>query len=120
MYQKLKSFLEHDTYYFTALILLVGIASFGLGRQSVAESLHVQQSLQPGTALQVLAPLSIVPVNTETSQSVSVIASKSGTKYHLPDCPGAGQIKPENRIEFASVAEAEAAGYSPASNCPGL
>ncbi len=49
-----------------------------------------------------------------------VIASKSGTKYHLPTCPGAKQIIPKNRLEFASQREAELAGYTPASTCPGL
>jgi methylphosphotriester-DNA--protein-cysteine methyltransferase len=49
-----------------------------------------------------------------------VVASKSGTKYHLPTCPGAKQIKSTNLITFNSKQEAEAAGYTPASNCPGL
>lgn len=55
-----------------------------------------------------------------TQASILYIASKSGAKYHLPSCPGAKQIKPENRIEFKSKEEAEARGYSPAANCPGL
>ena len=39
-------------------------------------------------------------------------------KYHLPHCSGYNQINLENRVEFASAAEAEAAGYRRARNCP--
>jgi hypothetical protein len=49
-----------------------------------------------------------------------VVASKNGTKYHLPTCPGAKQISDKNKITFNSAEEARAAGYSPASNCKGL
>ncbi|MCA9367941.1 deoxyribonuclease I, partial [Candidatus Kaiserbacteria bacterium] len=59
------------------------------------------------------------PVPT-TAGETTVIASKNGTKYHLPSCPGASQIKEANRLEFASIAQARAAGYEPAKNCPGL
>jgi methylphosphotriester-DNA--protein-cysteine methyltransferase len=38
----------------------------------------------------------------------------------LPDCPGAKQISEQNKIWFASIEEAEKAGYKPAGNCPGL
>lgn len=48
------------------------------------------------------------------------VASKNGTKYHLPSCAGAKQIQEENKIIFNSKAEAEAAGYTPASNCKGI
>lgn len=121
MYQKLKSFLEQDAYYYTALILLVGIASFGLGRQSVQSALEPVSSHVEKPALQTLPSLTSSEAPQQNSASiVSVIASKSGTKYHLPDCPGAKQIKSENLIEFTSIEAAKAAGYSPAGNCPGL
>lgn len=48
------------------------------------------------------------------------VASKNGTKYYLPTCAGAERINEENRVWFASVAEAQAAGYGPAANCKGL
>lgn len=48
------------------------------------------------------------------------VASKNGTKYHLPTCPGAKRIKEENKIWFDSKAEAEQAGYEPAKNCKGI
>jgi len=50
----------------------------------------------------------------------SFVASKNGTKYHYPWCPGAQSIKEENKIWFSTKEEAEKAGYQPASNCKGL
>ena len=48
------------------------------------------------------------------------VASKSGSKYHLPSCSGAKRIKEENKVWFDTKEQAAAAGYGPASNCPGL
>lgn len=46
-----------------------------------------------------------------------VVASVNGTKYHYPWCPGASQIKEQNKIVFESVIEAQAAGFVLAGNC---
>jgi hypothetical protein len=48
------------------------------------------------------------------------VASKSGTKYYLPTCSGVGRIKEENKVWYATKADAEAAGLTPAANCPGI
>lgn len=48
------------------------------------------------------------------------VASKTGTKYYLPWCGGAKLIKDANKVWLATKADAEAAGYAPASNCKGL
>lgn len=58
----------------------------------------------------------IIPAAT----SGTYMASKNGTKYYLPTCGSAKRIKSENIVWFQTKAEAEAAGYSPAANCPGL
>ncbi len=50
-------------------------------------------------------------------QKRSVVASKNSDKYHLPWCSGAGSIKEENKIWFATEADAIAAGYTKAGNC---
>lgn len=52
--------------------------------------------------------------------SGTYMASKNGTKYYLPTCGSAKRIRPENVVWFQTKAEAEAAGYGPAANCPGL
>ena len=49
-----------------------------------------------------------------------LVASKNGTKYYLPTCTGAQHITSENQIWFATAAAAQAAGYTPATHCPGL
>jgi hypothetical protein len=48
------------------------------------------------------------------------VASKTGTKYYLPWCGTAKRIKDDNKVWFATKAEAEAAGYTPAKNCKGI
>lgn len=48
------------------------------------------------------------------------VASKTGKSYHLPWCSGAKLIKEDNKVWFSSKEEAEARGYAPAGNCPGI
>ena len=117
MKEKLKSFLYDDAVFYTTLLLLVAIASFGLGRQSVAPVLTGStRTVANSTEVQPLVP-NIDSVVSESADSSVVIASKSGSRYHLPTCPGAKQIKESNVIEFQSIQAAEAAGYTPAANC---
>ncbi|MHB8651805.1 MAG: hypothetical protein ACYC8S_01585 [Minisyncoccota bacterium] len=56
----------------------------------------------------------------DPSRPGAVVASKTGTKYHLPGCAGAQKISETNKVWFASRADAEIAGYTPAANCKGL
>ncbi len=44
-------------------------------------------------------------------------ASNNGTRYYYPSCSGLARIKPENRVYFDTVEEAETAGFSLAENC---
>ncbi len=55
-----------------------------------------------------------------TPKEGKYVASKSGSKYYLPSCSGVKRIKEENKVWFASIEDAKAAGLTPASNCPGL
>jgi endonuclease YncB( thermonuclease family)/methylphosphotriester-DNA--protein-cysteine methyltransferase len=48
----------------------------------------------------------------------TVIGNKNSKKYHRPDCPGYRDMAERNRDFFKTVAEAEAAGYKRAGNCP--
>ncbi len=56
----------------------------------------------------------------KAASAKTYVASKSGTKYHLPTCAGAKSISEANKVWFATKAEAEKAGYSPAGNCKGI
>jgi len=121
--QKLQSILD-DNYTMTAtIIILVAVASFGLGRMSVVETAQsntttiapVSRATQPAAA--VIAPLVATETEPAPQPAGDFVASRNGTKYHLLTCPGAKQITEANKIYFTSVAEARASGYTPAANC---
>ncbi len=128
MLEKLKSFAADDAFFYGVLLLLVAVSSFGLGQQSVAEKpLNQDQNSTVLKAVQTPPPTAASPTpistlktdseSTETPATGEVVASKSGSKYHLPTCSGAKSIKPENLVTFESIEAAEAAGYTPAANC---
>lgn len=117
MQEKLKSLLHDDTTFYMVLLLLVAVISFGLGRQSMTEQAEFRGVST--AAMSEIVPLTpnIGAGRSESTVVTTVVASKSGTKYHLPTCPGAKQIKESNIIEFTSIQAAEAAGYTAAANC---
>ena len=55
----------------------------------------------------------------DTSNSIPlVIGTRNSNVYHLPvGCPSYGKVGTRNRVEFASTADAEAAGFKRAGNC---
>ncbi len=112
MYDKFKAWLSDDGIFYSSLFILVAVSSFGLGRWSMLESAAVATPSQQTAAVVVSEALD--------SPELYYVASKNGTKYHLPWCPGASQMNEENKIRFETVETAVAAGYTPAANCPGL
>jgi hypothetical protein len=60
------------------------------------------------------------PQNRSATSSVTglIIGNKRSHVYHRPDCPGYNSVSEQNRVEFASVNQAEEAGYRLAGNCP--
>ena len=137
--QKVKSRIEkHKSDLFAAaLIFLVGMASFGLGRLSTLwhnkAPMEIMES--DGTQSPQESPSSFAAGDSQTASTVNplktpgtpvgdvrrqYVASRSGSSYHFPWCPGAAKIKQGNKIWFATKEEAVAKGYKPASNCPGL
>ncbi|MEZ4195572.1 MAG: hypothetical protein R3B53_04265 [Candidatus Paceibacterota bacterium] len=124
--EKLKSLLRNDQIFYGLLVILVGIGSFLLGQQSVANNIpenkdfnRIEIVSRPKTASNQTANV-ITPTVETGNTTFPLVASKAGTKYHLATCPGAKQIKPDNVIYFETQVEAEAAGYTKAANCPGL
>ncbi len=100
-------------FFVSGVIILVGFASFGLGRLSntlplSSAALGLLPLKQGGEAEGVLNP------------GGQIVASRTGAKYHFPWCAGAMAIAEKNKIYFASVEDARKAGYTPASNCKGL
>ncbi|MEK7613880.1 MAG: Ada metal-binding domain-containing protein [Patescibacteria group bacterium] len=103
------------------VILVVSLASFGLGRLSVLYTEKEEEfaiSYVPQVPSESIPQVAGVEAATPTAQVY--VASKLGSKYHLPWCSGAQTMKEENKIYFNSKAEAEAAGYTPALNCKGI
>lgn len=128
--KKYKGYVLDDGIFTAILLLLVGIGAFGLGRLSVVP---VTGSIQAaGVVMTKSAPETLVGEEvTESGRSATMssapsdavgqyVGSKNSDKYHLPSCSGAERIAEANKVWFASREAAEAAGYTPAGNCPGL
>ena len=122
------------------VIILVALISFGLGRLSKIRENKTPITIEnAGESTPQEPAIGDKSVGSGSSTGISgapsaptdklfvashedklFVASKSGTKYHYPWCPGALNIKEENKIWFSTNEEAEKAGYTPASNCKGL
>ena len=126
---KFKSFASHllanDQLFLAILLVTIAVTAFGLGRLAErAATTSIKQSAGASVILNNIDTMDVpVEVENETedaSATEQYVASKSGSKYHYPWCPGAKQMKEENKIYFNSRPAAEAAGYTPAANCKGL
>ena len=121
---KIKQYAESREVLLVALILLVGLGAFGLGRLS-----KIEEKKQPiiiknavnSISNQSSAVFDSDKTNTrEEALTGALVGSRNGSKYHFPWCSGAQRISEENKIRFSSKEEAEKAGYTPAANCKGL
>jgi hypothetical protein len=103
----------------TSLIFLVG-----LGAAMTAHLITVSEAgrgeLRVVDTLGVTEETGIPHASASTTNVGVYVGSRSGKTYHLPWCSGALRIKEENKIWFATKAEAEARGYKPAANCKGI
>ena len=111
--------------FIAGVIFLVGMGGFGLGRLSVLWQNKAPVEIAGSdvdSSLGSTTPAEHVPMPQQKALSGAgrFVGSKSGSAYHYPWCPGALKIKEENKIWFQTKEEAEARGYKPAGNCPGL
>lgn len=128
MFNKFKSLISQDSLFYGLIVVLVAILCFGLGRLSVGEITLKSPENKPIIVNQEAAlnfagaaSVAVATSTTEVEESATMyVGSKNGTKYHLPWCGSASQIKEENKVFFSSKAKAEEAGYTPASNCKGI
>lgn len=139
--EKIKSY--QDSLFLVVVIVLVGLVGFGLGRLSLryqTVELKIQSTLVNTAELNKIVTTSseklIVDKNVSpTSLGGEVVASdkveadyadkkiignKNSKIYHYEDCPGALKMREGNKVFFASILNAQNAGYRPAGNCPGL
>lgn len=127
----------NSPYFIVCIIILVAISSFCMGKfwsfQNSKEPVRIVDNkgemiketkpnlvsdTKPSSSTKKAQTATVV--NIVVPDDTEVVASKNGTKYHLPTCPGAKQISPENKITFPSISSARSAGYTPALNCKGL
>lgn len=111
------------------IVILASSGSFGLGMLAAREegtgNIWIEErpleAYLPGEVGQA-AVAAAVEKTPEPALNAGgqYVASKNGEKYYLPWCGGVSRIKEENKVWFASKAEAEAAGYTPAANCKGI
>lgn len=119
--------IERKEVYTAIIIILVGLASFGLGRLSNLvdnrEPVKIRyENFESGGSKPVTLEVGEQGAAVAGIGDIggSVVASKNGTKYYFPWCGGVSRISAANKVTFASKAEAEKAGYTPAANCKGL
>ena len=118
-----------EPYLLPAIVALVALSAFGLGRLSAAQGQTALRVLYPeataatplaNTAAVAQAGASSAKATQAAQGSGAYVASKNGSKYYLVTCSSANRIKAENKVYFGSAQQAAAAGYTPAANCPGL
>lgn len=108
-------------------LVLFGTLCFGLGRLSRIEEnkpdLVVEQTsptfAEASSGKQTNTKY-LAPSTSGSSSRGAYVASKNGTKYYLPNCPGVSRINEANKVWFQTKVQAEARGLTPAANCPGL
>lgn len=131
--------LYQDELYLGALITMVALIGFGLGRLSAEyqnTDLDIESTLVNQTALDKIAAGASPEkatlssgdggvVNGKTNNQTpamirKIVGNKQSKIYHFEDCPGALKMRAENKVFFASVLDAQNADYRPAGNCAGL
>ena len=116
----------HADFFTAIVIILVAFAGFGLGRLSALEGKKTPVLIERNLSLLPSSDEAVFNKNLTSGKTVqnlsskAFVAAKSGTRYYFPWCGGVSRIKEENKIWFASEAEARKAGFTPAANCAGL
>ncbi|MFH1178661.1 MAG: hypothetical protein V1711_03010 [bacterium] len=118
--EKCKSFISRlpRDVFIIAILIFASSASFGLGYLA-APVPEVACALNQPSGTGNAAPAEATSALGRSALG-RFVASKNGTKYYLPECAGADRILESNKVWFASVPAAVAAGYTPAANCKGL
>lgn len=129
MWENIKRLGKNEQAFTCCLLIGTAVVAFLLGQQSVigvgneqsAQVIITENVVRPDTSTRNLAsstPL-VLPESASTAvpTELEYVASRSGARYHHISCPGAKQIKTENKIYFPNPTAAEAAGYTKAANC---
>ncbi len=124
---KTRPITEDQNVYLVLLLIVVAFLSYGLGRLSKIEEARIPVEIQNIEAVNELSTgvneAALTASANEADQALpqsQYVGSVNSDKYHLPWCSGAKRIAEANQVWFASKEEAEAQGYQPAGNCPGI
>lgn len=93
-----------------AVVVCVGITSFGLGRLSALEERRPAVSLYQASETESVA----------FAPGGEYVASRTGSVYYYPWCGGARSIAEKSKVWFSNEGAAQRAGYRAAKNCAGL
>ncbi|MCX6752189.1 MAG: hypothetical protein NTZ87_01670 [Candidatus Nomurabacteria bacterium] len=120
--EKIKLFIESEKgkdIMIVVIVILVGLASFELGRLSKEDTnAGIKIEYPSQTANQTTDSVSTTSANQNTiSVGKTFFASSKGGKYYTISCSAGKTIKQENRIYFATGEEAQKAGYTLSSSC---
>jgi len=109
--------IENKDIFIALLVIFIATASFGLGRLS-----KIDENTKPLQIENFNRDTALIGDFSPENNNIkgNYVASKTGSKYHLPWCSGAQTIKEENKIWFETKEEVESRGYSPAKNCKGI
>lgn len=80
---------------------------------SVIREEHAPANTVPEASTEKVADSPAVAAPKTGDSTCAFVGSRNSNKYHVPTCSWAKRIKPENRVCFASAADAEARGYQP-------
>ncbi|MEI7810508.1 MAG: hypothetical protein WCI41_03050 [bacterium] len=124
---KIKLFLESEKgkdILVIIIIILVGLASFELGRlskQNTQNGLKIENMASEANIIDSYtlnkSDLTQNIAKTSNSDKGAYFASKRGKKYYLTDCSAGKTIKEENKIYFSTQTQAKNAGYELSSSC---
>lgn len=98
-------------FYLASLIILVSVASFGLGRLSMVKNTHVPAEIV-GT--------SVFPSSKDNQKVVAeplIVGAKDKGIFYFVWCSTTSLVQAENRRYFATAISAQKAGYTPATDC---
>lgn len=98
--------------------------SFSKYIYNIEEGVEIDYATGESWIAQEDTPTWIVPADDDAAQSRSedatagsYVGNANTKKFHKADCSSAASMKEKNRVEFASKAEAEMAGYVGCKNC---
>jgi hypothetical protein len=133
IWEKIKGYggIDKTGLLYVFLVLGVGIASFELGRLSMAgfgqdrrdngNIIIYDTSKAYMTAAGAGGDASLPSDQPEgvvaTAESGSYVASKSGKLYYTASCSGAKRILDKNKVWFDTAGDAEKSGYTRATSC---